>query len=76
MVGTPPLLVGAGNGVRQNRLLAQILARRFGKTLLIPNHAEEAAVGAAVAASVGLGIFGDLETAAAALLDYAEAVEP
>ncbi|MYC21025.1 MAG: FGGY-family carbohydrate kinase [Caldilineaceae bacterium SB0662_bin_25] len=76
VVGVPPLLVGAGNGVRQNRLLAQILARRFGKTLLIPSHAEEAAVGAAVAASVGLGIFGDLETAAAALLGYADAVEP
>ena len=76
VVGEPPLLVGAGNGVRQNRLLAKILARRFEKTLLIPRHAEEAAVGAAVAASVGLGIFGDLETAAAALLDYADAVEP
>ena len=76
VVGTPPLLVGAGNGVRQNRLLARILARRFGKPLLIPSHAEEAAVGAAVAAAVGLGMFGDLETAAAALLDYADTVEP
>ena len=76
VVGTPPLLVGAGNGVRQNRLLARILARRFGKPLLIPGHAEEAAVGAAVAASIGLGIFADLETAAAALLDYADTVEP
>ena len=76
VVGTPPLLVGSGNGVRQNRLLAQILARRFEKTLLIPSHAEEAAVGAAVAASVGLGIFEALETAATALLDYADAVEP
>ncbi len=76
VVGTPPLLVGAGNGVRQNRLLAKILARRFGKPLLIPSHAEEAAVGAAVAAAVGLGMFGDLETAAAALLDYADTVEP
>ncbi len=76
VAGTPPLLVGAGNGVRQNRLLARILAGRFGKTLLIPSHAEEAAVGAAVAAAVGLGIFGELETAAAALLDYADSVDP
>ena len=76
VVGTPPLLVGAGNGVRQNQLLARILARRFEKPLLIPSHAEEAAVGAAVAAAVGLGMFGDLETAAAALLDYADTVEP
>ena len=76
VVGVPPLLLGSGNGVRQNRLLAQILADRFGKPLLIPSHAEEAAVGAAVAASVGLGLFGDLEGAAAALLDYADAVDP
>ena len=75
-VGKPPLLVGAGNGVRQNRLLARILARRFEKPLLIPRHTEEAAVGAAVAAAVGLGIFSDLERAAAALLDYADTVEP
>lgn len=76
VVGRPPLLVGAGNGIRQNRLLAQILAGRFGKRLLIPSHAEEAAVGAAVATAVGLGIFTDLETAAAALLGYADTVEP
>ena len=76
VVGTPPRLVGAGNGVRQNRILARILARRFEKPLLMPSHTEEAAVGAAVAAAVGLGIFGNLETAAAALLDYADKVEP
>ena len=61
VVGTRPLLVGAGNGVRQNRLLARILARRFEKPLLIPSHTEEAAVGAAVAAAVGLGLFADLD---------------
>ena len=76
VVGTRPLLVGAGNGVRHNRFLARILARRFGKPLLIPSHTEEAAVGAAVAAAVGLGLFADPETAAAALLDYADAVDP
>ncbi len=76
VVGTRPLLVGAGNGVRQNRLLARILARRFEKPLLIPSHTEEAAVGAAVAAAVGLGLFADLDTAAGALLDYTETVEP
>ena len=76
VVGMPPLLVGSGNGVRQNRLLARILAGRFEKPLLLPSHAEEAAVGAAVTASVGLGIFGDLETAAGALLDYADAIQP
>lgn len=76
VVGMPPLLVGSGNGVRQNRLLPRILAGRFEKPLLLPSHAEEAAVGAAVTASVGLGIFGDLETAAGALLDYADAIQP
>ena len=76
VVGTRPLLVGSGNGVRHNRLLARILARRFEKPLLIPSHTEEAAVGAAVAAAVGLGLFADLDTAAGALLDYIETVEP
>ena len=76
VVGTRPLLVGAGNGVRHNSLLARMLARRFGKPLLIPSHTEEAAVGAAVAAAVGLGLFADLDTAAAALLDYSDAVDP
>ena len=76
VVGTRPLLVGAGNGVRKNRLLARILARRFGMSLLIPSHTEEAAVGAAVAAAVGLGIFPDLDAAAASLLDYSDAVDP
>ncbi len=76
VVGRRPLLVGAGNGVRRNRLLARILARRFGMSLLIPSHSEEAAVGAALAAAVGLDIFPDLDAAAAALLEYAEAVDP
>ncbi len=75
-VGTRPLLVGAGNGVRRNRLLAQILARRFGMPLLIPTRTEEAAVGAAIAAAIGLGLFADSDTAAAALLDYTQTVDP
>ena len=75
-VGTPPFLVGAGNGVRQNPLLARILARRFEMPLLIPSHTEEAAVGAAIAAAVGLGLFTDLDTAATALLDYTHTVDP
>ena len=38
-------LVGAGNGVRRNRLLAEILADRFAMPLHIPALAEEAAMG-------------------------------
>lgn len=48
-------LVGAGNGVRRNRLLAAAIAARFERPLLVPRWQEEAAVGAALSAAVGAG---------------------
>jgi sedoheptulokinase len=65
-------LVGAGNGVRHNPLLAQILAARFATPLHIPTLNEEAAVGAAITAAVGAGEFATLDAAARVLLRYAE----
>jgi sugar (pentulose or hexulose) kinase len=56
-------LVGAGNGIRQNPLLAQLLADEFGLPLNVPCHAEEAAQGAALLAGFGAGLLGDLTTA-------------
>jgi len=75
VIGERSPLVGAGNGVRRNRLLAEILARRFALPLHIPALAEEAAVGAAIVAAVGQGEFGSLDEATARLLRYAETVE-
>jgi sugar (pentulose or hexulose) kinase len=56
-------LVGAGNGVRENPLLAEIISEEFGLPLIVPAHREEAAYGAALTAAVGAGIFPDLAAA-------------
>ncbi|MHB1294137.1 MAG: sedoheptulokinase [Anaerolineae bacterium] len=51
----PSALIGSGNGIRRNRLLSEILARRFGAPLAVPGWEEEAAVGAALSAAAGGG---------------------
>jgi sedoheptulokinase len=38
-------LVGAGNGIRENPVLAGIIAEEFGLPLAVPAHREEAAFG-------------------------------
>jgi sugar (pentulose or hexulose) kinase len=55
----PQRLIGAGNGIRENQLLAQIIADEFGLPMSVPAHREEAAYGAALSAAVGAGIFRD-----------------
>jgi sugar (pentulose or hexulose) kinase len=57
--GPPQRLIGAGNGIRENQLLARIIADEFGLPLSVPAHREEAAYGAALSAAVGAGIFHD-----------------
>ena len=49
------ILVGSGNGIRRNKLLAEILSKVFNMPLNIPVKAEEAALGAAVLAASGIG---------------------
>jgi len=56
-------LVGAGNGLRENPLLARIVADEMRLPLMLPFHRAEAAYGAAVLAGVGAGIFPDLLSA-------------
>jgi sugar (pentulose or hexulose) kinase len=55
LLGPRAYLVGSGNGLRRNRLLAQILTERFVMPLHIPALEEEAATGAALLAAVGAG---------------------
>ena len=62
-------LVGSGNGIRRNPLLARILAARFAMPLAMPQHAEEAATGAALLAAVATGELPDL-AAAGRLIQY------
>jgi sugar (pentulose or hexulose) kinase len=56
-------LVGAGNGLRRNRVLARIVAETFALPLFVPAQREEAACGAALLAAVGAGVFPDLDSA-------------
>ena len=58
-----PILVGAGNGIRENPLFAEILAREFGRPIRVPHHREEAAYGAAIVAAIGAGILPDFSSA-------------
>jgi sugar (pentulose or hexulose) kinase len=56
-------LIGAGNGIRKNPLLREILADAFGMRMRTPAHREEAAFGAALLAAVGDGAFRDMQEA-------------
>lgn len=52
-------IVGVGNGLRRNPLLRRILEEEFGMPLAVPVATEEAALGAAIIAGVGIGSYSD-----------------
>jgi len=62
-------LVGAGNGLRENPVLAQAVMSEFGMTPRLGQYREEAARGAAVLAAVGTGICRDLDEAGQRLVE-------
>ncbi len=64
----PTKLIAAGNGLRENPLLAEIVSQAFGLPIQFTKHREEAAFGAALVASVGVKIFANLEDAAKTLI--------
>ena len=64
----PTTLVAAGNGLRENPLLARIVSEAFGLPMTFTRHREEAAFGAALVASVGADLFANVEEAAGSLL--------
>jgi len=70
-LGPRERLVGAGNGIRRNPLLQALLAEAFGLPLTVPAWGEEAAVGAAMSAAVGVGALPDW-AAASALVSYSQ----
>ncbi|MFM8286957.1 MAG: sedoheptulokinase [Planctomycetaceae bacterium] len=59
----PQRAVCAGNGLRENPLLAELVQHEFALPLLLPTACEEAAVGAALVAGVGAGVFISLAAA-------------
>ncbi len=75
LLGEREHLVGAGNGIRRNRLLARILAQRFDMPLYVAIHEEAAAVGAGLLAAVTMGDFASIDAAARGL-HYDTAIEP
>ena len=62
-------LIGAGNGLRENAVLAGIVADAFAMPMRFPRHREEAAYGAALIAAIGAGVFPDV-AAAGRLIRY------
>lgn len=59
----PTMLIGSGNGMRQNPILQKMFSEKFDMPVKIPLHKEEASYGAALFALIGIGYFKDLEEA-------------
>lgn len=76
LAGARSELVGAGNTIMRNALLARILATRFGLPLHLPAFDEPAAVGAALVAATAVGAFSDIDAAMARALYYRATVRP
>ena len=53
---SPTKLIAAGNGLRENPLLANIVSHSFGLPIHFTPHREEAAYGAALIARNGIGV--------------------
>ena len=66
--GTRDRIIGSGNGLRLNATLRQCLEEAFGGPISIGKVREEAAVGAALTAAVGIGIYSDIAEASQALV--------
>ncbi len=66
-------VVGSGNGFRRNSVLRKELALRFGCPVVLPPNQEEAAIGAALTAGVGIGLFAGWKDAGRAL--YAQSTD-
>ena len=69
--GPRQTLIGSGNGLRRNPLLAALLREALGLPLRMTAHEEEAALGAALVAALAVGALEDGD-AVGALLRYRE----
>jgi autoinducer 2 (AI-2) kinase len=63
-------------GLSRSALLARLLAESTGRPVEVTATPDTTALGAAICAGVGAGVFADLEAGAAALADVAEPIEP
>ena len=53
-------LVCSGNGIRKNAALRRVVAEMFESEIMIPLFEEEASFGASLAASVAIGVNGNI----------------
>lgn len=65
----PDMLIGSGNGIRQNPALRRAFTQTFGLPLLMPRFSEEAAYGASLFAAAAAGFYPSL-AAAQAIIQY------
>ncbi len=63
LTGPRAKLIGAGNGLLRNPVLQEAIEEAFGLPLTLSRHAEAAALGAALSASVAAGVYPDHFTA-------------
>lgn len=64
------MLVSSGNAVRKSSVLRHYLKEFFGMKLFVPAHTEEASFGAAIFASVAVGIYPSTFDAAKTMIHY------
>ena len=68
--GAKSYLVGSGNGIRKNPVLRESLEALFGLPMRLSSHVDEAAVGAALCASVAAGASESISAASRAFVRY------
>ena len=68
VTGLPAQTPRLGGGLSRSRFFTQLVCDVFGRHLEIPETSEASALGAAICAGVGTGVFDDFEQGAAALV--------
>jgi len=74
--GGMPAAVTFGGGAAKSRLWAQIVCDALGVPLRIPAVKEATALGAAMLAATGVGIYGSIKEAAAAMVKIETTLQP
>jgi len=75
-VGGPIYDVAATGGVARSRTFVRVLASALGRPVRAASETNGSALGAAILASVGSGVHGDVAQAAGAMADRGERVDP
>lgn len=76
VAGGPSRSVVLAEGMARSRLVQRVVADVLRRAVQIPAVVEATSLGAAVAAAVGIGLYPDLVSAAAAMVRPATSVEP